>query len=167
MKYAFAAFGVLITIAGLKAASPDPIVTEAVVNAPVGDVWKMFTTKEGIESWMVAKTDIDLRIGGLWRTSYSKDSNLDDDLSIHHTVLAYDPQRMLSFRTIKAPKNFPFRGAIVKTWTVVYFEAVGESRTKVTSRMLGFGEDDESQRMRKFFEAGNKTTLDALVKKFP
>ena len=110
MKYAFAAFGVLITIAGLKAASPEPIVIEAVVNAPLGDVWKMFTTKEGIESWMVAKTDIDLRIGGLWRTSYSKDSNLDDDSSIHHTVLAYDPQRMLSFRTIKAPKNFPFRG---------------------------------------------------------
>jgi len=166
MKYAITAFGLLILTAGLDAAPPEPIVTEAVVNAPLGDVWKMFTTKEGIESWMVAKTDIDLRTGGLWRTSYSKDSNLDDDSSIHHMVLAYDPQRMLSFRTIKPPKNFPFPSAIVKTWTVVYFEPAGESRTKVTSRMLGFGEDDESQRMRKFFEVGNRTTLDALVKKF-
>jgi uncharacterized protein YndB with AHSA1/START domain len=166
MKYAITAFGLLILTAGLEAASPEPIVTEAVVNAPLADVWKMFTTKEGIESWMVAKTDVDLRPGGIWRTSYTKDSNLDDDSSIHHTILAYDPQRMLSFRTIKPPKNFPFPSAIVKTWTVVYFEPAGESRTKVTSRMLGFGEDDESQRMRKFFEVGNRTTLDALVKKF-
>jgi uncharacterized protein YndB with AHSA1/START domain len=165
MKYAGLLF--LIVITGLQAASPEPIVTEALLNAPLGEVWKMFTTKEGIESWMVAKTDIDLQAGGLWRTSYSKDSNLDDDSAIHHRILAYDPLRMLTFRTIKSPKNFPFPTAILRTWTVVYFEPVGESRTKVTARMLGFTDDDESQRMRKFFEVGNKSTLDALVKKFP
>src|SRR5215468_2253878 len=99
--------------------STDPIVTEAVINAPIAEVWKDWTTKDGIESWMVAKTEIDLRVGGTWRTSYSKDSNLEDDTSIHHTVLAYDPGRMFSFRTVKTPKNFPFASAISKTWTVV------------------------------------------------
>jgi uncharacterized protein YndB with AHSA1/START domain len=158
--------GLLISIVKIPAAASDPIVTEGVVNASIADVWKMFTTKEGMESWMVAKTDIDLRAGGSWRTSYSKESNLDDDSSVHHTILAYDPQRMFSFRTVKAPKNFPFPGAILRTWTVVYFEPDGESRTKVIIRMIGFAEDDESQRMRRFFEAGNKSTLDALMKKF-
>jgi len=49
---------------------------------------------------------------------------------------------------------------------VVYLEPAGESRTKVTAHMLGFGDDDESLKMRAFFEAGNKTTLDSLVKRF-
>jgi uncharacterized protein YndB with AHSA1/START domain len=146
-------------------ASTDPIVTEAVINAPVSVVWREWTTKEGIESWMVAKTEIDLRIGGTFRTSYSKTSNLDDDESLRHIILSFDPLKMFSMRTVKPPKNFPFQKAILNTWTVVYFEPVGESQTKVIARMLGFGEDEESQKMRSFFEAGNKTTLDSLVKK--
>jgi len=147
-------------------ASVDPIITEAVIAAPVAEVWKVWTTKEGIESWMVAKTDIDLRIGGTWRTSYSKSSSLDDDESIRHTILAFDPLKMFSMRTVKPPKSFAFPNAILKTWTVVYFEPVGESKTKVTAHMLGFTEDEESQKMRAFFEAGNRTTLDNLVKKY-
>jgi|SRR5881409_1839529 len=159
MKYA-------ICLMMLAAALSEPIVSEAVINAPIGEVWKVWITKEGIESWMVAKTDIDLRVGGTWRTSYSKDSNLNDDMAIHHTILAYDPGRMFAFRTIKPPKNFPFPTAILKTWTVVYFEPVGESRTKVTVRMLGYEDNAESQKMRAFFESGNKTTLDNLMKKY-
>ncbi len=152
-------------IAARTAPQANPVVTEGVINAPVAEVWRLWTTKEGIESWMVAKTDIDLRPGGLWRTSYNKDSTLDDDSSIHHMVLAFDPGRMFVSRTIKAPKNFPFPNAILKPWTIVYFEAAGESRTKVTVHMLGFGDDDESRRMRPFFESGNKSTLDSLMKK--
>jgi uncharacterized protein YndB with AHSA1/START domain len=149
-----------------RPASLTSVVTEGVVNAPVSEVWKMWTTKEGIESWMVAKTDIDFRIGGLWKTSYSKEANLDGDSAIHQTILAYDPGRMVSYRTIKTPKNFPFPNAIFKTWVVVYLEAAGDKRTKVTAQMLGFTDDEESQKMRTFFESGNKTTLDNLIKKF-
>ena|SRR5215831_17231367 len=72
-------------------ASTDSIVTEAVINAPVAEVWREWTTKDGIESWMVAKTEIDLRVGGTWRTSYSKTSDLDDDESLRHIILSYGP----------------------------------------------------------------------------
>ena len=154
-----------IWICTALSASTDPIVTEAVINAPIAEVWKEWTTKDGIESWMVAKTEIDLRVGGIWRTSYSKTSNLDDDESLRHIILSYEPLKMFSMRTVKPPKSFPFQKAILNTWTVVYFEPVGESRTKVSARMLGFGDDEESQKMRAFFEAGNRTTLGNLVKK--
>jgi hypothetical protein len=116
---------------------------------------------------MVAKTEIDMRVGGSFRTSYSKTSSLDDDASIHHVILAFDPLKMFSMHTVKPPKNFPFPNAILKTWTVVYFEPQGDFKTKVTAHMLGFTDDEESQKMRAFFEAGNKTTLDALIKMFP
>src|SRR5688572_14261688 len=135
----------------------DALVSEAVVNAPVEAVWSAWTTVEGIQSWMVAKTDIDLRVGGLWRTSYTRDADLAGDAAIHHRVLAFDPGRMLAFQTIKTPKAFPFPG-ILTTWTVVYFEPAGTGQTRVTVRMLGYTDDPESQKMRAFFEAGNKAT---------
>ncbi len=153
----------ILTAAALHAA--DPVVTEAVVNAPVDQVWKLFTTKEGIESWMVAKTEFELKIGAIWKNSYSKDSDLGDDASIHHVILAYDPGRMLAFRTVKPPKGFPFPNALAKTWNVIYLEPLSEGRTRVTGRMLGYTDDQEAQQMRTFFVRGNQQTMDALVKR--
>jgi uncharacterized protein YndB with AHSA1/START domain len=143
----------------------DPVVSETVVNAPVAAVWNAWTTVEGMQAWMVAKTDIDLRVGGLWRTSYTRDADLAGDAAIHHRVLAFDPGRMFAFQTVKTPKTFPFP-AILKTWTIVYLEPVNAGQTKVTVRMVGYGDDEESLKMRAFFEVGNKATLDALVKRF-
>src|SRR5215207_856667 len=93
----------VLMAASLPAAPADPLVQEAVVNGPVEAVWKAWTTKAGLEAWLVAKTEIELKVGGIWRTSYSKESNLNDDMAIHQTILSFDPGRMLSFRTTKAP----------------------------------------------------------------
>ena len=161
----------ILALAALLLAMPSPspaadaLVSEAVVNAPVEAVWNAWTTVDGIQSWMVAKADIDVRVGGLWRTSYTRDADLAGDAAIHHRILAFDPGKMLAFQTIKTPKNFPFAG-IVQTWTVVYLEPVGAGQTKVTVRMVGYGDDPESLKMRAFFDKGNQATLDALVKRF-
>ena len=152
-------------LTSIQAQPPDRVITEGLIDAPVAEVWKAFTTKEGIESWMVAKTEFELRIGATWRTSYSRDSTLDDGQSIHHTILAFDPERMLAFRTIKAPDGSPFGEEITKAWTVVYFEPAG-NQTRVVTHMLGFTASEASQTMRGFFEQGNQETMDALVARF-
>lgn len=157
----------LLTSSLMQAAtSLDPVVTEAVVNAPISRVWEAFTTKAGMESWMAVNGDIDPRVGGRMRTSHRKGADLDGDTAIHQTILSIDPERMLSYRTVKSPAGFPFAAAIGQTWTVIYFEPLDAGRTKVTVRMLGYSNDAESQKMRAFFDAGNKATLDALVKRF-
>jgi uncharacterized protein YndB with AHSA1/START domain len=163
----FALFVMLLTprAVPLSAAVLEPVVTEAVVNAPVDAVWKAFTQKPQLEQWMVAKTELELKVGGTWRTSYSKDSDLNDDRSIHHTVLAFDEGHMLAFRTIKTPKDFPYP-AITRTWTVVYFTPADSGRTRVTARMMGFEDDEQGRNMRAFFERGNRSDMDALVKFF-
>jgi uncharacterized protein YndB with AHSA1/START domain len=163
---AFLGASLAMTQASVAHASTEPLVAEAVVDAPADKVWDAFTTKEGIESWMVASGDVDLRIGGLMRTTYRRGADLDGETAIHQTILSIDPGRMLSFRTIKSPKDFPFAEAISKSWTVVYLDPVEIGRTRVTVKMLGYDSDPESQKMRRFFELGNKATLDALVKRF-
>jgi hypothetical protein len=51
-------------------------------------------------------------------------------------------------------------------WSVIYFTPVGSGRTLVREVSLGFGGDEESQRMRAFFMQGNATTLQQLQRHF-
>jgi hypothetical protein len=66
----------------------------------------------------------------------------------------------------KAPEGFPFPTAIKSMWTVLYFEAQGEKATRVRGVCLGFTDDDESRKMREFFNRGNTITLQKLQKRF-
>jgi uncharacterized protein YndB with AHSA1/START domain len=141
------------------------VVHEAVVSAPFALVWEAFTTKKGLESWMVAHAEIDLQVGGKMLTHYSKDGKIGDDGTIENTILSFDPMRMMSIKATKPPANFPFKDAIKKMWTVIYFTAEEEqTRVKVISH--GFTMDQDSQTMRGHFDAGNKFTLDKLMERF-
>jgi uncharacterized protein YndB with AHSA1/START domain len=148
------------------ATATQPLVHFATVNAPIKTVWDSYTTTKGIKSWMVPEGTIDLRIGGLMRSSYTKGSDLTGKDVIENKIISYDPEHMLTIQTVKFPDGFPFKNAILKVWTVLYFEPVGEKQTKVSCRMLGWDGTDESTQMRKFFMRGNQQELDALVKHF-
>lgn len=160
-----------IFVAGCMLASgvgavPTEAYSEAIVDAPLAQAWDAFTTKAGLESWIVAKAEVDFRVGGVLRTRYAKDGEIGDEHTIEQAVLSFDPQRMYSVRISKIPKGFPFTSAYKSTWSVIYFEPLGDARTKVSIRMLGYTDDEESQKMREFFVRGNQYTLDALVAKY-
>ena len=158
---------VLGVLPGVGRAQDDsPLVHEGLVNAPLDQVWAAYTTKAGLESWMVAHAEIELKIGGKLKTQYDPKGTTDDDKAIENTILSYEPMRMLSVKVTKVPQGFPFPGAITTMWTVVYFEAQGENVTRVRVVSLGFGNDDESKKMREFFKRGNAVTLEELQKRF-
>ena len=142
------------------------LVHEGLVAAPPGEVWAAFTTKKGQESWMVAHSEIELKIGGLMLTHYDPKGSIGDPGTIENTIISYDPGRMLSFRVTKAPARFPFPNAVKSMWTVIYFEPAGPQSTRVRFVGLGFGADDESKKMRDFFDRGNAHTLKKLQERF-
>jgi uncharacterized protein YndB with AHSA1/START domain len=115
---------------------------------------------------MVAQADIEMKIGGLWKTKYGKEGTLGDDRTIVNEVLAYDPGRMFVLRIHTPPKGFPFMKSFRDMWTVVYFEPADGGKTKVTVRAHGFKDEEESRKLRGFFEGGNRQTLDMLQKHF-
>jgi len=78
-----------------------------VVEAPVAQLWERFATEDGIESWMAPRAQLDLRIGGTLRTNYNPDAAPDDPTWIVHQILAYEPGRMLTLKTISSPQGFP------------------------------------------------------------
>ena len=65
-------------------AAPDALAHEGVVAAPVDKVWAAFTTREGQESWMVAHSDIELKVGGRMRTHYDPKGVLGDAKTIEN-----------------------------------------------------------------------------------
>jgi uncharacterized protein YndB with AHSA1/START domain len=149
-----------------RAQNVEPIVSEAVIEAPVEAVWAAWSTGEGLRGWLAPHADIDMRIGGLMRASYDARATLGDASTIENAVLSFEPGRMLSIKVAKAPDGFPFPDAIQHMWTVIYLEPVESGRTRIRVVGLGFGPDDESLRMRDFFQRGNDFTVLELQKHF-
>jgi uncharacterized protein YndB with AHSA1/START domain len=141
-------------------------VNEGVINAPVPAVWNVWTSGEGYKSLGVAQADVDLRIGGLIRSHYGATGTLGDDGTIQNRILAYEPQRMMAIRIDRPPKSFPFKEAWKNTWTVITLTDLGNNRTHIRVASMGFGTDEESIAMRKFFETGNAYTIKTLQKHF-
>ena len=139
---------------------------QTLVAAPVADVWAAFTTKEGIEQWMVPLAEIDLRVGGLWRTNYNRDGSIGDPGTIAHRIMTYEPNRLLAFQTIGAPAGFPHAEAIKGTWAVVTMTAESPEKTKVRLASVGLGRGPAADAMVEFFQEGNRVTLDGLTKRF-
>lgn len=158
--------GLLFVFFGQLQAMEEREITEGILDAPVAEVWKAFTTKQGQEAWNVAHAEIDLRVGGKMLTHYSPQGKIGDPGTIENTFLCYDPGKMIAFRVTNPPANFPFKNAIKNVWSVLYFEEAGPSKTKLTLAMIGYGSDEESQKMRQFFKRGNALTMEKFKKHF-
>ena len=150
---------------GIHAAEDVSFVTEAEVNAPIADVWKVFSTSEGYKALGVSQAEVDLRVGGTIRSRYGE-GRLGDEETIENVILAYEPPRMIATRIQKPPKTFPFPQAWKRAWSVVTLTDLGDGRTRVHAASLGFGSDEESVAMRRFFDRGNQQVMDGLKKYF-
>jgi|GEM_PF-676955 len=135
---------------------------ETLVEAPPAEVWDSFTTSEGITSWMVPVGEVDLRVGGSYRTSYDTDTGLDGPDLIVNEILAYEPQRMITIRNVKAPEGFEHADLFQQTWSVINLEPVGTTFTRVVVTGYGYGEGAGWDAVYAKFKAGNQWTLDRL-----
>jgi uncharacterized protein YndB with AHSA1/START domain len=145
--------------------SADKLVTEGMIDAPVDEVWAALCTKEGLESWNVAHATVDLKVGGKMLTHYDPKGTLGDPNTIENVILSFEPRRMLSIKVGHCPESFPFKSAIKTVWQVLHFEPIGPTRTRLQIIGLGYRSDDESRKLRDFFEKGNAYTIKKLQDK--
>jgi uncharacterized protein YndB with AHSA1/START domain len=156
----------LLAAFGLNAAAEVSFVNEGAVNAPVEEVWKLFSTSEGYKVLGPAQAEVDLRVGGVIRTRYRTDGPLGDPETIETLILAYEPPTMMATRIRRTPQSFPFKEAWKQAWTVITLKPLPDGRTLVRVASLGFGGDAESLAMRKFFEAGNQQVIGKIQQRF-
>ena len=157
----------LVAVCATAAAADEvSFVNEGFVPAPLADVWNVLATSEGYKAMGPALAEVDLRVGGTIRSRYRADGALGDDETIENLILAYEPPTMLALRIQKPPATFPFKEAWKKPWTVITLARVDDDETHIRIASLGYGADDESLAMRRFFERGNEQTIEAIRQHF-
>lgn len=148
------------------AGAAEPQVTEGFVNAPVAEVWRLFTTSTGDLKIGPARAEAGLGIGGEIRTHHDPAGTLGESETIVSEILAYEPERMLALRVKEAPASFPHRAALDGLWTIVYLTPSGEDMTHVRIVGLGYSDEPASQAAREFFGSSNRQTLDTIAKEY-
>ncbi len=131
---------------------------ETVIEAGVDEVWKAWTTEEGIKTFFAPGCHVDLRVDGLYEIFFAPDAPEGERGADGMRLMAIEPGKMLSF-TWNAPLHLPaIRGQ--RTHVVLWFDEAGPGRTRVTLAHDGWGEGREWDSACEYFE---KAWLDVVL----
>lgn len=140
------------------------LVHEAVIDAPVAEVWRAISTAEGWRSWAVPiswapEPDI-------IETSYAPTARPGDPSTIRQRVIAAIPERLLVFRTVRAPQGFPDFETYAEVTSLFELEPAGEARTRIRLTGSGYADTEAGRRLLGFFREGNRVSLERLRQRF-
>lgn len=133
-----------------------------VIEAPVGILWKAFTDANEFKRWNSPVAAIDLRVGGSLEASYDPKKTLGDPDNIKHRIITYLPQRLIVFQNIQAPSALQNGALFQKTVTVLEYQPLGATRTRVTLSSTGWGADPAFTQLYRFFEEDNAQLLEKM-----
>lgn len=137
-----------------------------VVTASPAQVWDAFTTAEGYRAWVAPVAAVDLRIGGDIEASYDPAAKIGGPDNIRNRIVAYVPQRLLSFRNVQAPKALKHRELFGEIVTTLEIEDLGAGRSRVSLTSVGYAAGEGFDFLFRHFEWGNAYSLNELKKRF-
>jgi uncharacterized protein YndB with AHSA1/START domain len=142
--------------------NPRALRVQGVVNAPVAQVWRVWTTSEGAEEFFAEKANIKLAIGGPYEIQFDPRDDRSGTKGLK--VLSYSPEEMISFQW-NAPTQFPHvrNGG---TWIVVEMRPKEKNRTLVTISHLGWKDGPEWDAAFAHFEQGWGELMKRLQQRF-
>jgi uncharacterized protein YndB with AHSA1/START domain len=138
-------------------APPQQLMIEVEVPAPLPDVWKAFSTSEGLSTWLTPNAVVDLKPGGEWTAHFPGGSTGGG------TIVSFVPQKELVIAAM-APDQFPHVRA-ERTRAVFQFEAKGGS-TVVRLTQSGWKSGPEWTRAYEYLVAGNAQLMATLHHRF-
>lgn len=151
-------------VAARDGASSEALVKERLVALGRDEVWRLWTTGEGMAEWLVEHNQIELRLGGPYELYFSPDAPAGERGGEGCRVLSFLPKRMLAF-TWNAPPHLAYTRSRY-THVVVELADEGEG-TMVRLTHLGWPDpnvDDHPQweETREYFDSAWESVLDAL-----
>lgn len=144
--------------------APDrAIVKTVLVKAPVKEVWRAWTTSQGMKDVLGANCNIELMLGGRYEILFSDQPPVGAQGSEGCQVLSFVPERMLSF-SWNAPPSIPAMRHH-RTFVVVTLTPSGEETT-VELRHAGWRTGQEWDKTYAYFDNAWGFVLSALQKRF-
>jgi uncharacterized protein YndB with AHSA1/START domain len=150
--------------AAAQALAPDIVVVKT-INASVADVWKAWTTTDGIESFFAPKAaKVEPWPGGAFELWFGVDLPEGSRGSENCKVHSVKPMEQLVFEW-NAPPTIP---TIRPLRTLVYldFKPLPENRTELTLRNFGYGTGEEWDKAKAYFAKAWPAVMANLEKRF-
>ncbi len=132
---------------------------ETLIPAPLKEVWKAFSTEEGLKKWAAPVVALDLRNGGSLATNYDKSADF-DHFSAARIFITFKVKLTASF-------SEKVRAEDGNLQEIIQLVPAPGGATKVVSSMVGWGEGKEWDDTYAFFAKGNLWTYKQLLKSFP
>ncbi len=139
------------------------LVKEIVLPVSVEKVWQLWTTAEGVKSFIAEDARIELRPGGPYEWYFSLEAPEGTRGSEDCKLLSYLPMKMLSFEW-NAPADFgPLRDR--RTQIILMFESLSGERTRLTLSEHGWGTTDEWEKLYQYFDRAWEVVFEYLAKR--
>ena len=136
---------------------PQKLVIELEVPAPVSEVWRAFSTSEGLSTWLTPNAVVDLRPGGEWTAHFPGGSTGGG------TIVSFVPEKEIVLAAL-APDKFPHVRA-ERTRATFQFESRGSS-TVVRLTQTGWKAGPEWTQAYEYLVAGNAQLMATLHHRF-
>ena len=133
------------------------LIIEVSIPASQHEVWKAFTTSEGLSTWLTPGAVVDLRNGGEWTAHYPGGHTGGG------TILSFTPEQELTLSAL-APEQFP---NVRAQRTTARFEFISEgASTRVRLTQTGWKTGDEWEKAYEYLAKGNPQLLWTLHRRF-
>jgi len=165
MKILATLFAMLTALATSCAAAQErTIAKDVVVKAPAAEVWKAWTTNEGIQSFFAPEAFVEPKAGGPFHIHFNPYAPAGLKGADDMRVLAVQDGKMLSF-TWNAPPYYPeVRGQ--NTYVTVRLKPAGDNETRVTLVHGGWGDGGQWDQVYDYFSKAWGNVLANLQKRF-
>ncbi|MEM9191233.1 MAG: SRPBCC domain-containing protein [Myxococcota bacterium] len=140
------------------------IVEEITVDAPLSDVWKAWTTNEGVRSFFASDSHIELREGGPYELYFAPDAAPGDRGSDGCEVLSFEPERRLVFSWNFPPSLPTIRNE--RTEAQVSLVPIGPRLTHVRFEHRKWQEGDDWNEGFAYFSKAWPLILQRLARRF-
>lgn len=140
------------------------IALETTVAAPIDEVWKAWTTRDGIKTFFAPDANVELRVDGPYEIFFMPDQPVGQRGADGMRILSFQKPCMLAF-TWNAPPHLPEpRGQL--THVVIRLEAVEAGKTLVGLWHDGYGIGGQWDEAFLYFQRAWGIVLDRLRERF-
>ena len=156
-------FGALLSIA-CAVAQERAIDEKITVRANVDDVWKAWTTTEGVKTFFAPDAKVELRVNGPFEIYMNPFAEPGMKGADGMRIIGFQDKKMLTF-TWNAPPSLPeARGQ--RSVVIVRFISRGDVLTDVTLHHVGWGDGGEWDKAFEYFGKAWPSVLKNLKKRF-